>query len=247
MEIKKRLPASRRTTVALIGMGLFCSLALQATTTLPPVVVTAPRVGGGEIICRGMQCADVLGGMQEALPPYPTQDDQMPQGDVAIDGNAFCQYLNQNKPSGCSLNSPPASPGITVPGQTAWAPNGCGTGPTQNWFLEKIVSYGFGDVYSGSLNAPYPGVSFLSACNNHDECWGTASDRRWCDISFRDSMVTACDAISNTSGWGSCQGLASAYHAAVSGDHATSNYNESAADRSCALWASDMRENGCTP
>ena len=238
--------ASQILTVAALSAACF---GLYATVTFPPIIVTAPRIGGGTVVCRGEACAGVLQSLQETggSKGGDQSDHENPTEDIPVNPAALCANLNANKPSNCSLSNPPPSPGITVPGQAAWSANGCGTGGAAEWFHEKILSYGFGDVYSGNLDAPYPGISFLAACNSHDACWGGANDRTWCDIIFEESMESACNSISNTSGWGSCRGLASAYHAAVSSDPATNNYNETVAERSCALWASDMRENGCTP
>lgn len=235
--------ASQILTVAALSAACF---GLYATVTLPPVVATTPRIGGGEVICRGIKCADVLGSMQEALPPYPTQDDSMPAGDVAIDGNAFCQNLNQNKPSGCSLGNPPPSPGITVPGQAAWSANGCGTGGIGSWFQDAILEVATSQSYSGDIHAPYPGVSFRAACDTHDACWASGGGRGQCDLAFWNQTLSACTHLSNTDALNTCNGFANGYHFAVSttnGSH--SAYATSTANRQCALWGSDMRENGC--
>lgn len=242
----RRLPASRRTTVALIGMGLFCSLALQATTTLPPVTATGTRIGGGSIICRGEGCAGVLFMMQNGSAIPPNEVSATPLEDIPVDGNAFCQNLNQNKPSGCSLSSPPASPGITVPGQTAWAPNGCGTGGIGSWFQDAILEVVTSQSYSGDIHAPYPGVSFRAACDAHDACWASGGFRAECDNAFRDSTQAACSIISSSAGRSTCSGFGSLYHGAVTTTNGSHNaYATSSNNRQCALWASDMRENNC--
>lgn len=213
---------------------------------LPPVTVVGEREDGGSLVCMSGAC---LSSAQEEsarmFAEYLRMYDTFPQEDLPLNGARFCQTLASKQPQGCSLSQPPASPGIPVPGQAAWQPNGCGIGPSKNWFLSQIVGLGYGSVYTGDLNAPYPGVSFENACDAHDGCWGSGSDRTWCDISFQSDMNTACEAVTNTSGWGACRGLSSAYHAAVSTDAAGDHYDSTLADRLCALWAMDMRQNEC--
>src|SRR5690606_13153660 len=100
--------------------------------------------------------------------------------------------LNARKPSGCSANNPPPSPGVDVPGQSAWQPNGCGTGGIGTWFQDAILEVVASQSYSGNIHAPYPGISFRSACDAHDQCWAAGGVRHVCDNNFRDSMESAC-------------------------------------------------------
>ena len=234
--------------LASVGFGAY------AQTTLPPVVVTAPRVGGGTIVCRGTACALVIAQLRQTImDAYLRMQQPVPDPeDIPLSKSKVCSKLNARRPANCSFNNPPSSPGITVPGQASWQPSGCGTGPLANEFSKLALNVLYPAEYSGDLNAPFytPNgtVSFLAACNAHDQCWGEGNDRTWCDQGFRAAMQSQCDTyVSNTTAWGTCSSMVSAYHTAVSNSQATSHYNESFAQRQCAMWASDMRENGCSP
>lgn len=210
-----------------------------AQTALPPVVVVGQRTDGGTIICRGYACAGVLGILWARAPVL----------DVAsispeVDGDQFCQYLNASKPSGCSATNPPPSPGINVPGMPTWQANGCGTGPLANLFADVLLEIVTRPTYSGNFQAPYPGVSFSGACNGHDQCWAMGGIKDVCDYGFRQDMINACggDSAANNV----CIGFSGLYHGAVTNTGmAQDAYNKSVSGRACALWASDMRENGC--
>ena len=242
----KKWPAA----AVMAGMALLPVLArsqpgLPPVQTMPPVTARGVTVDGVAILCRGIECADILHTMQLSS-PYPPNTASMGDEDIPVDGNQFCAVLKNNKPSGCSYSNPPASPGISVPGQPAYKPNGCGTGKMANVFADVFLEIATRPTYSGDLQAPYPGVSFREACNGHDICWATGSpnSKSSCDYAFRADMITACggDSAANNV----CIGFSGLYHGAVSNSGpAQSAYNSSQADRVCALWASDMRENAC--
>jgi hypothetical protein len=168
------------------------------------------------------------------------------QDDPPVNGQQFCNNLRDQKPSGCSASSPPPSPGISIPGQAAWQPNGCGTGGIANWFVDAVLGVTSSQSYSGELDAPWEGVNFRGACDSHDQCWAIGGARSVCDLEFRDSMNTACGQLSDPNAMATCTGFASTYHGAVSTTNAShSAYANSTGDRTCAIWASDMRENNC--
>lgn len=227
--------------VALTGFSLsaMCYGIYAQTTTLPPVVVTGQRIDGATIICRGYDCADAL--FQTPITPFNPDVDSISGDGPAVDGQQFCQNLKAKKPSGCSANNPPPSPGIGVPGQAAWQANGCGTGGLANVFLDVALHLSASNTYSGSLNAPHPGVSFLGACNSHDMCYAVATPKGTCDDQFFTAMGGAC------AGHGTaCMDWAHAYRGGVGVSNAAQNaYNNSSSKRTCALWAMDMRDNMC--
>lgn len=188
------------------------------------------------MICRGYDCADALNSSQ-IIPPWDPMYESFPDHTVT-DPDAFCDAMNSNPPPNCGA-VPPPSPGITGPG-APWTANGCGTGAGwQSWILDRV-----GSDFSGNLDAPFHCVSFLSACNAHDRCWASAGPRATCDITFRNSMSSACLGVSDPNG--QCQGYASLYHGAVSATtFADATYSEAVAGRQCALWHLDRRENDC--
>lgn len=216
--------------------------------TLPPVIATAQRIGGGTVICRGMGCAGVLESLRQEKIDYLSQM-QMPVPElelIEVNQLQVCRRLKAKRPSNCNQSNPPPSPGINVPGQSAWQPNGCGTGGIGSWFQDFVLERVAGQSYSGNLDSPYAGVSFKGACDSHDQCWAMGGNRTTCDINFRNSMNNACSQLSGTSAQGQCSGFASLYHGAVSTtDGSHSAYATSTASRACAVWANDMRENGC--
>lgn len=235
----------RNSFLAMIGFSLsvVCYGIYAQSTTLPPVVVTGYRVDGTTVVCRGYDCADAL--FQTPRTPFDA-DVASISDQGGVDGQQFCQNLSAKKPSNCNLNNPPPSPGINVPGQAAWQPNGCGTGGIGTWFQDAILEVVTSQSYSGDIHAPYAGVSFRGACDAHDQCWASGSVRNVCDSTFRSSMSSACSVVSTSAGRGTCEGFASLYHGAVSVTNgAHSAYASSTAKRACALWASDMRENSC--
>lgn len=227
-------------------LGLLGAMFASATPTTngPSVLVQGTRIGGGTIICRGEACAGVLSSMMGSpvnhveLPPLA--DD----GSVAVSGPQFCANLRAAKPSGCNASNPPPSPGIYVPGRAPFEANGCGTGRLSSLFADVALEIIARPTYSGDFQAPYPGVSFAAACNAHDTCWAAGSMRSVCDYNFRSDMIAACggDHPSNNT----CLGFSGIYHGAVTNTGASLNaYNSSVAERACAVWASDVRENQC--
>ncbi|MBK8283753.1 MAG: hypothetical protein IPK97_02090 [Ahniella sp.] len=222
--------------------AMICSDVLAQVVQLPPVVVVGSRVGGGNILCRGDACAGVLADLQQRGQGLYQEmyEYQMLPEDVEVDPGQMCQELRQAKPAGCSASNPPPSPGIG----NNWQPNGCGTGGLANVFTDVFLEIVTRPTYSGNQNAPFAGVSFLSACNAHDLCWASANPKAGCDFQFRQDMINACGGASSANN--NCLGFAGLYHGAVSNTGASQTaYTNSVNARACALWASDMRENGC--
>ncbi len=212
----------------------------QDVTDLPRVVATAQTITGSNVICRGMDCAVVLESLKD---PVFFQSELLlaPTEPGGIDEELFCKAMKAIQPEGCDAASPPSTPGLD-PG---WQPNGCGTGGASNLFLNSALGLIYAENYSGDFNAPFAGTSFKSACDAHDGCWGSAGNRATCDSDFHNAMRTACTS------WGepsrtTCDGFAAAYFSAVATtDTGNDNYRNAVAQRRCALWAHDMKTNGC--
>jgi len=231
--------------LALIALPAFQG---SAQTTLPTVFVTAPRVGGGTIICQGSACGEMLRGLQSIRLQEMHYNQDFPDmgllEEIPIHQSKFCASLKAAKPSGCSQTNPPPSPGITVVGKPPYQPNGCGTGKLANVFADALLEVATRPTYSGDFQSPYPGVSFKQSCNGHDSCWAAGGNKQSCDFAFRQDMVSACGGESASNNV--CLGFAGLYHGAVSNTGAAqSAYNNSIADRSCAVWAENMRSNSC--
>ena len=231
-----------------LALLLIASLGFTAysqTVSLPPVKVTAPRVGGGDFSCLGTACFNAVN--QESFSAnerFLEIHERYPDEPPALDQDKVCRSMRQNRPANCSFESPPSAPGFS-PG---WTPNGCGTGPRANWFLDRALSQANSSTYSGDLDAPVAGTSFLNACNGHDTCWGGAMDRGTCDIQFRESMESACSGQSSPDTFNICMGYAGMYHGAVSTTNGSNEaYATALSENSCAAWIYDMKANGCNP
>lgn len=206
----------------------------------PPVVVHRYSVGEIFVYCAGVDCLDAfseIGGN-----PWPITDISISSDGGGATSEQFCSALKNKKPQGCDLANPPSTPG-TDPN---WQPNGCGTSGAGNLVLDAGLEIVASDHYSGDFQAPYPGVSFRSACNEHDACWGAGLVRSDCDTSFHESMRAACGVLTEASSRTVCEGFAGTYFAAVSTTNAgNDNYAAAVSARKCALWAHDMKINGC--
>lgn len=221
---------------------LLFAVRVGAIGTLATVHAWGTTIDGWTVLCSGSGCSNYLLGVGGT--PYHTNQPEMGEGgggDLSVTKGQFCAALKSQKPSGCSLASPPPSPGIVIPGKPAWKANGCGTGPLSNVFLDAALTLSSSQSYSGNLDAPYTGVNFLSACNAHDRCYAMAGGKQACDTQFNSAMETACGAAG-----ANCIAWAHAYHGAVGVTNAAqSAYNQAEAGRVCALWAKDMRTNQC--
>lgn len=208
----------------------------------PPVVVHRYTVDEIFVYCAGVDCLDAfteIGGN-----PWPMLDISISSEGGSATTEEFCSALRSKRPAGCDLTNPPSTPG-TDPN---WQPNGCGTDMITNSMLSFGLSQFYSDNYSGDIDAPFAGVSFLAACNAHDVCWAEAKPRYTCDDTFRGSMDAACGTHASPDGQSVCRGFSSAYHSAVSAtDLSNKNYSKAVSNHKCALWAFDMALNQCGP
>lgn len=235
---------------ACLSVALVSALTFAATNAAADDPITLTRVtvvakGGGNVICTGAACMEFIGELQQEeadLWPSQTDDPVPPMDELPIDKAVLCQRLKDSKPAGCDINDPPSVPGY----DQSWQPNGCGIGPRSNWFIDKIMGSPLFSNYSDDLDAP-GGVSFLTACNRHDQCWAQGFDRTFCDQRFEDEMESKCEVLTDPNAFGTCDGFASLYHSAVSPANtvATIAYNVSSSDATCAAWAHDMLANSC--
>lgn len=243
-------PVSNRGIKVLRSGGLkWCSVMLVAGLVVganaadPPVdlppVRAVPATDGGKIICYGYRCAGLLNSLLPAPPPIEMDVISIDQS--GVDRSQFCGMLKSQKPSSCSASSPPATPDT----DPSWRPNGCGN----NWRVQAAMQLGImaivPDDFAGNYNAPYSGVSFEAACNNHDRCYGLAFDKAFCDERFGDEMRSACSLVSSSSGYNQCAGLADIYRGAVA-VFGASAYQSAVRDHECAVWVKDMKQNGCS-
>jgi hypothetical protein len=232
-----------------MALCLASGIVLADTITLPTVTVVGISNDGARLACTGYECAaflESIGGVKTFNTPLAGMGESGGGGGIDLTRAQFWILLSCQKPSGCDQGSPPSVP-VYDP---SWEANGCGTGGMGDLFLSMLMSSMFEDHYSGSLDAPMHtsngvNISFLGACNHHDQCWGSGGARGTCDDKFLQEMKTACGGLA-TSDLSSCNGIAGIYYGAVSTDAATEHYDDSVSDHACAAWAYDMRRNGCT-
>ena len=239
-----RIHAALATLLLVLASGT-----AMADVTLAPVIVKGTTIDGTNVACYGSDCAAFLFSIGGVEPGFRTQQAAMGEGgggQLSVTKQQFCTTLASQRPPNCNAASPPSVP-VYDP---LWEPNGCGTGGLANFFAERMMGIAYSEHFSGNLNSPYKSanngnISFQVSCNDHDRCWGSGFDRPNCDIDFKEGMFTACDVLTSPAEYGTCTGMASAYYSAVSSDGATEHYEEGLDALKCAVWAYDMKRNGC--
>lgn len=222
--------------IAIVGGQAFA----EEPTTMPRVVATGTFDNGGIAFCFSAGCGLAMVGSTERNGDLALEESL--DSEQAIDHEAFCKALKAKRPSNCDAGDPPSTPGLD-PG---WQPNACGTGGASNLLLDSGMHVVYSDNYSGDFNAPYPGISFKTACDAHDLCWGVAGDRANCDANFDAAMRAACGVLVSPSSNTVCNGFAGAYFSAVATTNiGNQNYAASVAARACAIWAYEIKINGC--
>lgn len=224
---------------AAIGL-ILSALVVAASATEPTegdrVESWEKYVPGSSIKCEGYICEEVLKTLTG--PDLSNPEPLLGGTDGIVNKDQFCENLKLGKPAGCDANNPPSSPGI----DPNWVGNGCGDGTFKMVFAEAALTFSL-PAYTGNLDQPLPGVSFFAACQAHDQCYGMAPAKSWCDDYFHNRMYDAC-AAANPSYRSGCQGLADLFkHVVVAGGK--SAHDAAQQNRMCAAWAKDMEENQC--
>ena len=210
---------------------------------LPPITVIAPTTDGGNIMCRGTGCLFAPMATQGA---YASHDNYLEQSIIMepgqVDREQFCNNLKKKQPRNCRLGSIPSTP-VHDPG---WQPNGCGTGAIADAAVSGLLGILFVGYYT--LDEPYRGVSFESACDTHDRCFSSAGGFDTCNNNFSIGLANSCagGTISGSNARFACENYAAAYRAAVSTDKFGGiAYTEAGKKLSCAGWYTAMKMNRC--
>lgn len=230
----------------LLAISALVALGALAAAELDRIVVVGQRVDGGALTCMSGPCFDTAQAQAaQALLEYQRMYQTFPQDELPLDAGKFCRALGAKQPANCSVGSPPPSPGIHVPGQPAYQPNACGTG-WLNRLAANAALRAYSEQFSGDVDAPYPGVSFLGACNAHDTCWASGGSRGTCDSAFSTQTLGACSRLPGAAERNACNGFSNLYHSMVTNSRVSdANYEAALGKRRCSTWARDMRENGC--
>lgn len=229
-----------KVAVCVVVFGLVAGVnATDPPFDLPPVRAV-PSDDGGNVLCYGYDCAAVLDELFiDWQMDWSMSDEPIPP-EYEVNKSKFCAQLKSDKPEQCNYSSPPSTPD-TDPN---WQPNGCGTSWEVQQAMSLAISQFIPNQFSGDYDSPYAGVLFAAACNTHDRCYGLGFDKSSCDLDFRDAMVEKCE--SREADYNVCVGLAGIYHGAVASTNAGQNaYQQADTEHKCAIWAKDMKVNGC--
>jgi len=230
-----------------------CSMGQEAiaTTLQPwqgdPMELDGEMIVDDSILCTGSGCGPLLDSLRQEyqmdlymLLNQPSTLDDTLTYTLAVSTEQLCERLEESKPAGCSSSSPPSVPGYD-PG---WQPNGCGVGGWRDFLLKRLANLTLTNFH-GDLDEPFPGVSFLGACNQHAFCYGVQTAKYRCDDQFLESMEGACAANTANATRTLCNSVAAAYFVAVT-EHGDSAYDSAGADLACAEWHRQMDTNECT-
>lgn len=211
-----------------------------------PMELDGDMILDDSILCTGDGCGALLESFRKEyqmdvylLLNRPSTLDDAPTYTPAVSTEELCKRLDEAKPKGCSSSSPPSVPGF----DPYWKPNGCGVGGWRDFLLGRLADMTLTN-FTGDLDEPFPGVSFLYSCNRHDYCYGVQTAKYRCDDRFLSDMQDACAANTANATRTLCNSVASAYFVAVTerGDGA---YDSAGSDLACAEWHRQMDANDC--
>ena len=223
-----------------LGAFFFACLSLSAAAqTLPPVVVTAQTIRNG-VACYRQECAGAIESLSSAI-EFGRRQMAMIQGVETPDPRELtseekCTAVRNSKPTGCG-SAPPAINGIG--GSVG---NGCGAGWFSRTSGSALLSITHPIAYTGNIDAPIAGASFLNACNTHDACYAQQLARGACDATFNNNVNAACGTATDIA---TCLSMADKYAIAVTSSYGTDAYNASAAPYACYLYHKEMDANNC--
>lgn len=165
---------------------------------------------------------------------------------------SFCQLMQNNTPSHCNQLSRYFTGEFTldylrwnsISNPTTWSipslSNGCGTGSTFELIAAEFGSHIL-TGWSGSINEPIAGFSFLSACNNHDVCYANQSGQGECDTRFFRQMESVCESDNSDK----CMNAAHLYRAAVGSKAGEVAYKKAGRQKECRAIQRDHQNNNC--
>lgn len=214
----------------------------------PPVVVTAPRIGGGTVLCYGMDCAGILSQLSWTPPPLNLNEATLVD-DQAVDPEAFCEGLKGQRPEDCSADGSgvPPAPGVntSMPAFLALHANGCGDGSWQFEAANLAARFNV-DGYTGNPDEPLPGLQIRDICNVHDACYAGGGDKPTCDANFGSALEERLRTqyVPDSAAYQYARNVMQAYSAAV-GLFGTRAYENALNAYKCAVWNANMENNQC--
>ncbi len=234
---KFRLSALFYTRLLFIALVTnFLAPLATAQQQMPPIQVVGTRTDGRQVLCRGDACAYVIAALTREITGLLQQSNNPgDQNEVFLTKDQICTAVKKTKPSGCG-----DKPSVT--GLDGVTGNGCGTGWASRATAWATLASQHGLNFTGNVDAPARGASFLGSCNQHDACYGTqAASQQSCDQSFRGSMSAACSSAADPT---VCGQMASLYHGTVVA-LGTNAYDASALALGCYTYHKNLEDNSC--
>jgi hypothetical protein len=223
-------------------MFMFCAV-IAATTahgqaSLERHIVTGVRVNGN-VVCYRQACAGALAMAQQVLDAQHRQAYQSqglePPDPPEMTKEQVCNAIRSAKPKDCGATRP------RINGMDGSVGNGCGSGAVSRGLGSVALRIRYPIAFTGNIDSPIAGASFLDACNGHDACYALQGGRNACDMSFGNRLSAACDGANDRD---TCQRMAADYTNAVT-THGAAAYTDSAIQLACYAYHKEMDENGC--
>ena len=120
--------------------------------------------------------------------------------------------------------------------------NGCDTGWSSRLAAYLALTLQLPN-FSGNVDAPIQGASFLGACNNHDPCFGTQMGFAECNAAFTTDLNAACQSANSIA---SCNIAVAQYSTTVTGTSGIGPYSSSGELRTCFICHREIQANRCT-
>ena len=202
--------------------------------------MTAQTIRNGNVACYRQECAGAIESLSNAI-EFGRQQMAIIQGVEAPDPRELtseekCTAIKNSKPASCG-SAPPAINGIG--GSVG---NGCGSGWSSRTAGSAALYITHPIAYTGNIDAPIAGASFLNACNTHDACYAQQLGRGACDTTLRNDITAACGTATDGQ---TCLQMRGEYAVGVASSYGTDAYNASAAPYACYLYHKEMDANNC--
>lgn len=146
----------------------------------------------------------------------------------------ICAAIKSKQPPGCTTK--PSIAGLNG------SANGCGSGTWSRLLGGVYLSLNYPLSYTGSIDAPAAGASFLSSCNSHDYCYARQAMKATCDTQFSNDLKNACSTATNPT---SCNAFADEYYTAVNTPDADNAYAAAGGDLAGYKYQKEVDDNGC--
>jgi len=210
-------------------------------TATEVINVSGVRLSNDWVVsCRGSECKGAADSISDLVRDMLLKQ-VIEYQEVEEAKTELCNVMSNMAPSSCTTFSSPYTSPFLGNGPATWSfpalTNGCGAGGALEATLVFLATGING--FSGNLNEPLTGISFLSACNSHDMCYATQGGQNSCDTAFLRNLEVICSSYSSQGG---CMDFAYTYRAAVGQDGASA-YSNSGLAQQCKNFKEDYIKN----